>query len=272
MPSANPPGTRYSGRRRGGGGLGHLAKVAGPRSALNEFLTWLAWRDVQFKLHEFDDNTIDTTYWTANGGTGTTVFAYSATIHGSLVGATGTNGTASNRVANLYGPRLWSGDNYGGVAFRMRVGAAVTDIEWGAGFIDTHTTITTPVILGDVDDGSGLAAGMGDAAVIYQDTAETLATAALMCLGSGALNAGSSNAFSPTFAPTAVTDFWAIVQLDVNNVYAQITNSDGSGFTEVTKIDGMEGGTLVRPFLVISGPSATTKTWTIDAIATWGMR
>lgn len=273
MANTQAPGPRFAGRRRGLLGKDHLNKFAGgPRSAMNDFLIFLARRDVYYMEHEFDANAIDTTFWTTNAGTGATAFAAPATkgLHGTIAGATGTNGTAGNRVVNIYGDPIFKGDNYCGMQIQLQVDA-VTNIEWGVGFIDTHGTITTPVVLvGDIDDASSLASGMGDAALVYQDTAQTLTTTALVTLGSTPYSA-ASNALG-TFAPTAATYFNVRVQLDGDNVYAAIANQDGSSYFEVSKNSGIEGGTLVRPFLVISGPTSSTRNWTIDRWALWGER
>jgi hypothetical protein len=255
------------------GGLRHLDRFAGgPRSAMQEFLALRAFRDVQFHLWDFQNDTLNLDDWTTNAGTGATAFAIPGTLGhlGTVEGATGTNGTAGNRVVNLYGPPIYKGDAKCGAMIRFKV-SAITEIEWGFGFIDTHDTITTAVVLvGDIDDASSLAAGMGDAALIYQDTAQTLTTTSLICLGSSALNAGSFNPIG-TFAPTADTYVTAMVQLDTNTATASLANGDGPVST-ASKASGIEGGTLVRPFFVISGVSATSRTYTIDYIATWQSR
>lgn len=265
--------TRFAAHTRGLMGLAHLDKFAGgPRSAMGDFLLFLAKRDVYYKEYDFDESTMVAASWVSNALTGGTAFAYNAGLGGRIQGATGTDATAGNRVINLYHPLVVTGNAYGGVTFRLQVGAAVTNIEWGAGLIDTHTTLTTPVVLvGDVDTAASLASGMGDAALVYQDTAETLTTTALVCLGSSAVNTGSSDALG-TFAPTATTYFDVTVQLDGNNVYARVVNQDGSGLAEVSKSSGINGATALRPFFVASGPTTTTKTWTIDRVAVWCMR
>jgi hypothetical protein len=265
-----PASGKSAGTRPGGGGFRHMERFAGgPRGAMSEFLYPYAWRDVVFKREDFDQKAIDTGYWTTNAGTGATAFAVgSPWLNGVVNGATGTDATAGNRVVNLYGPPIYKGDNFCGLAFRLQV-SAVTSIEWGVGFIDTHTTITTPVVgVPDIDTPT-FAAGMGDAALIYQDTAETLATAALVCLGSGALNTGSKDALG-TYAPTAATYFQGRIQLggDGNTVTASVSEGNGPE-TTVTRPSGMEGGTLVRPFVVISGVTATSRTWTLDYLHVW---
>jgi hypothetical protein len=266
-----PASGRSVGNREYAFGLRHLERFAGgPRGAMAEFLYPYAFRDVSFKLWDFQHDTLDLNDWTTNTGTGGTAFALPGTLgaNGTIAGATGTDATAGNRVVNLYGPPIYQGDKNAGLMVRLRI-SAVTDIEWGLGFIDTHTTITTPVVLvGDVDDASSLAAGMGDAALIYQDTAQTLVTPALIGLGSGALNAGSTDAIG-AFAPTAATDFIATVQLDGNTATATLQQAAGGQRAVASKAAAIEGGTLVRPFLVISGPTATSRTYTIDFIAAW---
>jgi hypothetical protein len=266
--------TRFAGRRRGLLGLTHLDKVGGgPRSALSDFLIFLARRDVYYKEYDFDESTMVAASWVSNALTGGTAFAYNAGLGGRIQGATGADATASNRVVNLYGPQVVTGNAYGGIAFRLQVGAAVTNIEWGAGLIDAHTTLTTPVVLvGDIDGPSSFAAGMGDAALVYQDTAETLTTSALVALGSSPVSNTGSKANLGTFAPTATTYFDVTVQLDGNTAYARVANADNSSVYEATLAAAINGATLLRPFFVASAPTALTKTWTIDRVAVWAMR
>lgn len=253
--------------------LRHLDRFAGgPRSPMQEFLALHAFADVQFKKWDFDHDTLDLNDWTTNTGTGGTAFALPGTLGqaGTIAGATGTDATAGNRVVNLYGPPIYQGDTKAAAMIRFKI-SAVTDIEWGFGFIDTHTTITTPVVLvGDVDTAGSLAGGMGDAALIYQDTAQTLTTAALIGLGSGAINTGSTVPIG-AFAPTANTYLTAAVQLDGNNAAAWLRTGSGP-WSRATQAAAIEGGTLVRPFFVISGPTATSRTYTIDYIAAWQQR
>ena len=254
-------------------GFRHLDRFAGgPRSQMQEFLALSAFRDVQFKIWDFEHDTINLDDWTTNAGTGATAFALPGTLGamGTIAGATGTDGTAGNRVVNLYGPAVYLGDNKAGAQVRFKI-SAVTDIEWGFGFIDTHGTITTPIVLvGDVDDASSLASGMGDAALIYQDTAQTLTTPALVNLGSTPYTAASTS-FDAAFSPTAATYLTATVLLDGDNITAKLAHGDGPVST-ATKPSGIEGGVLVRPFFVISGPTATSRTWTIDYLAAWQQR
>lgn len=267
-----PNSGKFAGLRQGFQGLRHLDRFAGgPRSAMQDFLYPWARRDVVYFEDDFLVDTFNTDFWTTNAGTGATAFAVPATpgLGGTIAGSTGTDATAGNRVVNLYGPPIYKGDASAGMAFRVQVSSAA-NVEFSIGFIDAHTTITTPVVLvGDVDGPSGFAAGLGDAALIHLDTAETLNTLTLVTLGSGALNAGAKDAIG-TYLPTAATYFNGRVQLggDGNTVTAAISEGDGPE-TVVSRPSAMEGGTLVRPFILISGPTATSKTVTFDLIRVW---
>jgi hypothetical protein len=269
--------TRYAGRRKGLLGIEHLDRMAGaiggPRGPLSDFRLFRAKRDVYYVEEDFDASTMVAARWVSNALTGGTAFAYNAGLGGRVQGATGADATAGNRVVNLYGPQVVTGNAYGGMTARLQVGAAATNIEWGVGLIDAHTTLTTPVVLvGDVDTPGSFASGMGDAALVYQDTAETLTTAALVALGSSPVSNTGSKAALGTFAPTAATYFHVTVQLDGNNLYARVANADGSGAVEASLAAGINGATLLRPFVVASAPTALTKTWTIDRVAVWAMR
>jgi hypothetical protein len=238
-----------------------------PHGPLGQYLKTLAWRDVVFEKDDFAYATIDATFWVTNAGTGATAFAVPGTplLGGAVTGATGTNGTESNRCVNLYGSPIYAGDKNCGVEFRLKVGAASSNVEWACGFIDTHTTITTPIpLFGDIDTPT-LGSGIGDAALVGQDTAETLTTAALVTLGSTPYSAAKTAI--GTFAPTATTYFTVRIQLIGDDAYVFV-NDSGTLIT-AKKTSAIEGGTLVRPIIAISGPTATTKTWDIDYIARW---
>jgi len=266
-----PTSGKRAGATNGFGGLRHLDRFAGgPASAMQTFLYPYAFRDVCRFEDDFLVDTINLDYWTTNAGTGATAWAVPATpgFGGTITAATGTDATAGNRVVNLYGPPIYRGDNGAGMEVRLQV-SANTSIEFSLGFIDTHTTITTPVVLVPDVDTPTFAAGMGDAALIHLDTAETLATAALVCLGSGALNAGSKDALG-TYLPTAATYLRAKVQIggDGNQVTGTIQEGDGPE-TVASRASGIEGGTLIRPIVVISGVTATSRTVTIDYARAW---
>lgn len=250
------------------GGFKHLGKFTSMRNPLGQYLAFRAWRDVVFDFDDFTHDTIDTNFWTTNAGTGATAFAIPGTpgLGGTIVGATGTNGTEGNRCVNLYGAPVYKGDKNCGMEIRWHVGAAVSNIEYAAGFIDTHDTITTPVpLFGDIDTPT-LASGIGDAALVGADTAETLTTAALVTKGSTPYTAAKTAI--GTFAPTATEYFTVRIQLIGDDVYVTLEDANAS-YVTASKTSGIEGGTLLRPMLAISGPTATTKTWTIDYIARW---
>lgn len=266
-----PVSGKTAGVRENFQGLRHLDRTGhGPTSALSEFLYPWARKDVVYFEDDFLGDTFNADFWTTNAGTGATAFAVPATNveDGAITGATGTDATAGNRVVNLYGPPIYKGDRFCGMSARLQI-SAVTSIEFGIGFIDTHTTITTPVVLVSDVDTPAFAAGLGDAALVYLDTAETLATAALVTLGSGALNAGAKDALG-TYTPTAATYFNVTVQMggDGNTVTATVQEGNSPRIA-VTRASGMEGGTLVRPILVISGVSATSRTYTVDLVRVW---
>lgn len=252
----------------------HLDKFAGGARGLKQmFLYPLAHGSVVYLFDDFWQDTFATDPWTTNGGTGATAFAIPATpiVGGAAQGATGTNATASNRRVNLYGAPVWSGDKNCGIEVRFR-SSRVSDLIFEIGFIDTMTSITTaaPAVT-DVDTPS-FAAGLGDAAVVVMDTGQTLTTMALACIGSGSLNAGSATAIG-TLAPAINTWMKVRVQLYANegsssgnNAVAWIDDSYGN---HVTKTAGIEGGTLVRPWVFIGGGSTTTCTVDLDYIRVW---
>lgn len=259
--------TKRWGGRPTSGGDGHLARIPGGAEApLGQFLQEYSVDNVRF-LDDFLGDTIDSNYWTTNAGTGATAWAIPATPGqgGTIECATGTNATASNRQINLYGPPIYLGDNNVVLEAYLKF-SAVTALQFEVGFIDTYTTITTPVpVVTDIDTPS-FAAGAGDVAVVAMDTSQTLTTMALVCLGSGALNAGSKTAMG-TLAPAATTSMRIRVALVGNNVTATVDRRGDSSTYQVTKQDGIEGGTLVRPFIYVGNPSSnSSRTATLDYV------
>jgi len=249
--------------------LRHLERFSGgPRGEMTEFLYPYATADVVHTFDDFNGDTIVTDFWTTNAGTGATAFAIPSTplLGGAISGATGTNGTASNRVVNLYGPPIYKGDNNVGMEIRFKIDA-VTYIEFAAGFIDTHSTITTPVVLIQDIDTPSFASGVGDAALVGIDTAETLTTLALCGVGSGGLVSAWKEDIG-TVTPTAATYGRIRLQLSGNNVMARYWEGNAPG-TIVTKTTGIEGGTLIRPIIAISGPSTSSRTYDIDYWRIW---
>ena len=263
-----PISQRYVGQgRRTPGTYAHLGRFAGgPVGDRAAFLAPYAWAEAATNFANdphFVGDTLETNFWTTNAGSGGTAFAVPATpgAGGTIAGATGTDGTESNRCVNLYGAPVWMGDLNPWMEVRLKA-SAVTDIEFACGFIDTHDTITTAVpLFGDIDTPT-LATGIGDAAIVGLDTAQTLTTLALACLGSGALNAADKTAIG-TYAPTAATYFTIRIQIITNDVI--VTVDDGkAGRVQVSNTTAIEGGTLLRPIIAISGPTATSRTYTID--------
>lgn len=258
--------TRW-GARPTSGSDSHLARIPGGAQApLGQFLQEYSIDNVRF-LDDFTGDTIDSNYWTTNAGTNATAWAVPTTpgLGGTITCATGTNATASNRQVNLYGPPIYAGDNNVVMEAYLQF-SAVTALQFEVGFIDTYTTITTPIpVVADIDTPS-FAAGAGDVAVVAMDTSQTLATMALVCLGSGALNAGSKTAMG-TLVPTATTYMRIRVALVGNTVTATVDRRGDNASYQVTKTDGIEGGTLVRPFIYVGNPSSTaSRTATLDYV------
>lgn len=214
---------------------------------------------------EFDVDTINLDRWTTNAGTGATAFAVPATplVGGQIRAATGTDATASNRRVNLYGAPIWLGDN--GILMEVLLTiSAITSVQLEVGFIDAMTSITTAApVVSDIDTPS-FAGGVGDAAVVALDTAQTLATMGLACLGSGSLNTGSKDALGTTL-PTAATQMLVRIGILGNTVIVNIDRKDGSSYN-VVRTSGIEGGTLVRPWIFVGGLIATSRTLDIDRI------
>ena len=243
----------------------HIARFANPNSDLGLWLSMHAF-DMQFLDEKFDGDAINLDNWTTNAGTGATAFAVPATpiLSGAVRAATGTDGTQTNRVVNMYGPPIYSGDNNCGMQVSFRV-SAITSIQFEIGFIDTYNTITTAVpAMPDVDAPTSWATGLGDAAILALDTEQTIATMRMMCIGSGSLNSGTGDTFTGVTLPTA--DTWHTVRVQLAGNTASVYFD---GVLRATRASAIEGGTLVRPFFFVEGVSATSRNFDIRRIWAW---
>ncbi len=272
-----PTTAKNVGVRRGVAGFRHLDQFAGgPRSAMQEFHYFQAWRDVVFVREEFTgaaSSAIIAERWVTNTGSGGTAFAIPSTplVGGAARAATGTDGTASNRIVNMYGAPIYQGDKNCGVEFRFKLDI-VTNVAVWMGFLDTITTITTPVAAVSDIDTPAFATGLLDGVLVGFDTAQTLTTMAMAAIGSGALNTGTADAIG-VLAPTAATYMTVRIQMSgatgVGNTATALVEDANGSFTVVTRASAMEGGSLVRPFISVSGLNATTHLLDLDYIKVW---
>ena len=258
------------GRNRTSSSFRGMDRVAGSSSQLAQQLYPSLYRDVVFRKWEMEDVIFNVTdYWTTNAGTGATAFAVSAAVNGNIRAATGTDATAGNRFVNLYGPLCYRGNHNCGmeVAFAL---SNITQSNLEIGFIDTYTTITTPVLaLTDIDTIGTWAAGLGDAAVLEFQPDETIATMRLASIGSSAVNTGTLAAVGDITTPTAAP---AIGSYDV--VRIQLAGNSATLFFNnvqiATTVAAINGGVTVRPYITFANPAAaTSRTMDIDYIAIW---
>lgn len=217
---------------------------------------------------DFLVDTISSTQWNlAADGTATT-FAWSAAQGGTIQGSTG---TTDNGYHAINGDVIWSGDKNAGAAIRFKMDV-VTGFSFEFGFTDALTDETLPAVT-DVDT-PATGNGATDVAVIHLDTDQTLTTAALVGESTGTAYAAQKVNLG-TFTPTAATYYTAVVQLNGDNAYCAIFNSDDAqnpilqANTNKSLTSLLEGGTLVRPHFLIGTRNTTAKVTDVDWIKVW---
>ena len=226
--------------------------------------------DTVYLFEDFLEDAINLDMWdVSQKDANATAYVISGTpgLGGTIAGVAG---TTDGEGVSIVGPAIWKGDNKCGMEVRMQL-SYITNMQMEIGFADTATNFKDPLVT-DIDVVT-VANGGGDVACIAVDTAQTLKTAALVTLGSTPYTAAKSNL--GTFKPAADTYFTARVQLIGDDVYGAIYNAN-NGLVVETSVKavaagagGIEGGTLVRPYILVSRVSTTSITPTIDYIRVW---
>ncbi len=248
------------------GSFRSLSRFPNDRGAIGRFATEHSWGDYVRQFDDFTENAINTTRWTTNAGSGGTAFATPGTLvtDGVITGATGTDGTLSNRMVNIYGARIWKGvqNCWTEICFTS---TRVSDMYFEFGFIDTQTTITTPSqVCTDTDLATHtFNAGTGDAAIVARDSAQTLTTSVLATLGSSPVSNTGLTAAIGTYVPTITVKNRIRVALTGNTVNVWADRSDSNGFS-LAAAGAINGATLLRPWFFIGGGTATTCSVSID--------
>ena len=217
---------------------------------------------------DFLEDTISSTRWNlAADGTATT-FAWAAAEGGTVQGSTG---ATDNGYHAINGDVIWSGDKNCGMAARFKLDV-VTGFSFEIGFTDALSDETLPAVT-DVDT-PATGNGATDVAVIHLDTDQTLTTAAFVSESTGSAYAAQKVNLG-TFTPTAAKYYTMVVQLNGNNAFCAIFNSDNAqnpilqASTNKSLVTALEGGTLVRPHLLIGTRNTTAKVTDLDWIKVW---
>ncbi len=145
------------------------------------------------------------------------------------------------------------------VAFDLE---AVTNLELAIGFVDAIPG-SSALVLGDIDTPT-LHSDIGEAAVIGIDTAQTLATAALVCENGGTVTAVTvAPTTAPYGIPTAVTQVVYRVELRGANAWAFI---NGALVAQSAFGAGPAAATLLAAVIQFHAIGATDKEVRIDYI------
>lgn len=244
-----------------------LKKVAPLNSELAQWMHWLATDKVFHRKFEFDCDTFTDDYWTSTADATATDFAAPATqLLGGVI--SGVTGTTDDGGVSLHGPKIYKGDNRAYMHVRFKVSAAST-LNLEMGFIDAFPTAdaTLPVI-SDVDT-PAVQSGAVDLAVMHMDTDQTLKTLQFVTQGSTSGMTAAKQAIG-TLVPVAATYMDFKMMIDGNDV-AMIV--DNKRIFRKTKVFGIEGGTLVMPWIYVRcRAGAASRTLDIDLIEIAGER
>ena len=261
-------GADYGNRLNAGSRLA-MRNIGSPRGAQSAAYN-SQHMDVVYLMEDFLEDAINLDLWdVSQKDTNATAYVIAGTpgLGGTIAGVAG---TTDGEGMSIVGPAIWKGDNNCGMEVRMQL-SYVTNMQFEIGFADTATNFKDPIV-SDIDVVTA-GNGAGDFAVIALDTAQTLKTAALVTLGSTPYTVTKS--LIGTFAPTVNTYFTARVQLVGDSAMAQIYNATG-GLVAQTGISyvasgagGIEGGTLVRPYVMVNRVSTTSINPTIDYVRVW---
>lgn len=224
--------------------------------------------NVVFIEDDFIEDTISSTRWNLAADATATTFAWAAAAGGTIQGSTG---TTANGYHALNGDVIWSGDKNAGMAVRLKWDV-VTNFTFEIGFTDALSDETLPAVT-DVDT-PATGNGATDVAVIHLDTSQTLTTAAFVSESTGSAFACQKVNLG-TFSPSAATYYTFVVQLIGNDAHCAVWNSDDATNpklevdTSKSLSSALEGGTLVRPHVLIGTRNTTAKVTNVDFVRVW---
>lgn len=233
-----------------------------------------AWHGNRFLFDDFEGDTLNTFLWAVDGDTGTTslvIPAAGSTIAASII--RGDTSTDDNEGISIYGHATWSGDKNAGMAVRWKSSViALTYQELG--FTDPLSDYTLPAI-NDIDTPS-ITNGAVTVAVQARDASQTLTSMALICDGDATYATTKTN--HGTFTPSVDNWYTSIVQLKGDTAFSYIYDTNtasapslvSGGF--VSKVAGVEGGTLVQPWFFFGNKTSNSAVVDLDFIAVWGDR
>lgn len=249
-----------------------IETIISPHSQLGRFLYPMAKRDVVFVFDDFSGPAQNTHLWSTESDTNATSFDPPATQL--LSGVTqGKTGETTNEAATIYGDAAWKGDFDCGLEFWFKldeVGVMTFECGW-----NDPLTQEEDSILDDIDTPALASNGQTDVAFVGMDTGQTLKTMAFITDG-GTGNMNTTKTDLGTRTPTADAYMGIRIQLQDNRSYCYLLNASG-GVTEsavhgIVLASQIEGGTLIKPRLMVETEDGTDHVCDIDYIAVWQNR
>lgn len=247
-----------------------LEKMGTPQGVATAMYPYMRESTV-FVEDDFIEDTISSTRWNLSADATATTFAWAAAAGGTIQGSTG---TTDNGYHAINGDVIWSGDKNAGMACRLKIDV-VTGFTFEIGFTDALADETLPAIT-DIDT-PATGNGATDVAVIHLDTDQTLTTAAFAGESTGTAYAAQKVNLG-TWTPTAATYYTFVVQLKGDNAFCAVFDSSTASApllvpnTAKSLTNLLEGGTLVRPHILIGTRNTTAKVTTLDFIRVWSDR
>ncbi len=243
------------------------SRLASPRGMMLALYPHM-FQDTVFKFDDFNGVALNTFDWTADGDTGTTVFALGAGSGGVLHGSTATD---DNEAISLRGAPVWKGDKNCGMAVRWQIDS-VADLLLEYGFVDPLSDYTLPAI-NDLDTPT-ITNGAVTVATHVMDTDQTLVTMAQVCDGDATYATSKINLL---WTPTVDNWYTSIIQLIGDTMISWVydTNTENlntlvAGGDSKAAVNKVEGGTLVLPwFLVANKAASAAKAPKLDFMAVW---
>lgn len=232
-----------------------------------DFLNVLAYQDTYFKLHDFDEDTINLDYWAVANSSGTSAadFAIAVARSGQIQADTGTD---DNGSVSLIGPKIFYGDAHCGVEFRIKTDVVV-DFNLECGWA-TAAPGSNAAVFTDVDTPTIVT----DSAIFAVDTDQTIATAAFGTDGSTAnqdvkrTTLAGIPGFTAGNLPVLATFYTVRIQLEGNSAYCYVNNKLVASHNDDPQ-GNIEGGTAVAPWVYCRTRSTTAVFPQIDYIALW---
>ena len=251
------------------GSLAQLTRGRGWNSELVGFLLPLARRDYFFRFYDWDEDTMNTDWTTANsGGVSAASFTVQAAEDGTIQGDTGTD---DNGVVQIkYDGVIFDAARKPGMEVRIKFDTVTTNPYAEIGFSDAPTSETV-IKISDIDTPALAVNGLTDAVIFGIDPDQTLKSPALVTVGTTDAVAKAIIGASPGSNPfTAATYATVLIQAYANAAYAVLDDNLETAGRIAT---GPDTAKLMRPYILVATRLAGTAVFPeIDYIVIWKER